>query len=395
MRILRNYSIKDMIWKNKGHEFDKYAEMILDNRKKVVACGNNSEINEFHQRVGKYLADDAYECIIDETDDVEKNMYYEDCIQKIDNAIIVCTYKERKKYEKFLNYWIQRGFVENISFFQGEVFEMVYEVYARDYISIDRIEIFLTSCCTLNCEKCISYIPYFKKQTITPLDELKADVDLLFKKVDYVKKIKLLGGEVFLYPYLIEYIDYLYKKYGNRIGSIRVGTNGTVFPSSSVLEMCKRNHVTVDISDYTEAVPNICMLEEVKKVCEDNGVSVDVKRTGEQWLDMGFPNNIPGKKSEKELREHFSKCAMFCRQFREGRYYYCCSNFAAVVANLFQENTDDYFDFHTEFTKKELLEYEIGYNRIGHTSFCNVCRGCSEEVNSLRVEVAKQITRGA
>lgn len=286
------------------------------------------------------------------------------------------------------------GFEENINLFQGEVFSKLYDVYVRNEIRLDRVEIFLTSCCTLNCEKCISYIPYFAKPKITSLQQLKDDVDLLFSKVDYVYKIKLLGGEGFLYPYLIEYVDYLYDKYKNKIGSIRIGTNGTVFPGQAILEMCERNHVTVDISDYTQAVPNICMLDDVKKICEEHGVTVDVKRTGEQWLDMGFPNNLPDKKNEEKLREHFHKCAMFCRQFSNGKYYFCCSNFAAVCAGLFPDDDNNYFDFTQNFTKRELLEFELGYSKLGHTTFCNVCMGCSEEVNQCHVPIAKQKNRG-
>ena len=201
-----------------------------------------------------------------------------------------------------MEYLKSAGFEENKNLFQGEVFRKLYDVYVLDEIRIDRIEIFLTSCCTLNCEKCISYIPYFKKPKITPLQQLKDDADLLFSKVDYVYKMKLLGGEVFLYPYLTEYINYLNDKYGDKIGSIRIGTNGTIFPGQAVLEMCERNNVTIDISDYTNAVPNICMLDDVKKICQEHGVAVDVKRTGEQWLDMGFPDHPPREKNEEELR---------------------------------------------------------------------------------------------
>lgn len=391
---MRNYSIKDLRWSNRGHELDHFAEMITDKNNQFYIYGNEHEIEEFYQRVGKYLAGNIGGCVCMQGK-VNKELYVcnEADIPDMKNTRIICTYKNREKYERLRENWDKKGYRENEKFFQGEVFEMVYEVYAKDEIKLDRIEVFLTSCCTLNCEKCISFIPYFKKPVIIPLQQLKDDADLLFSKVDYVYKMKLLGGEVLLYPYLTEYIDYLYTFYGDRIGTIRIGTNGTVFPGQAVLEMCRKDHVTVDISDYMEAVPNMCMLDEVKKICEDNGISVDVKRTGEQWLDMGFPNNLPEEKTEEELRKHFHKCAMFCRQYNAGKYYFCCSNFAAVCAGMFQEDGNDYFDLREEFTKKELLEFELGYSKKGHTTFCSVCRGCSEEANSCHVEVAKQINR--
>lgn len=376
---MRNFSIRNTIWKNKGHEFDDIADNIFLHNMCYYIYGEKDENDRLiNQMVGRNVT------VVEQIEDIAVG----------ESVIVICTFSARKKYEEACKYFVSIGFEENINLFQGEVFSKLYDVYVRNEIRLDRVEIFLTSCCTLNCEKCISYIPYFAKPKITSLQQLKDDADLLFGKVDYVYKIKLLGGEGFLYPYLIEYVDYLYDKYKNKIGSIRIGTNGTVFPGQAILEMCERNHVTVDISDYTQAVPNICMLDDVKKICEEHGVAVDVKRTGEQWLDMGFPNNLPDNKNEEKLREHFHKCAMFCRQFSNGKYYFCCSNFAAVCAGLFPDDENNYFDFTQNFTKRELLEFELGYSKLGHTTFCDVCMGCSEEVNQCHVPIARQMNRG-
>ncbi len=396
---MRNFSIHDTVWKNPGHELDYIAEKILKKDNNFYFIGKVNEILTFIQKheFGRYgmklnIIEDFHESIHFNNDEI-KFVTEKDVLEDSHRIIIHVSY-DRDLWEKTLNIWVKKGCVLNRDFFQGEVFAAVYEVYGLEKICIDRIEIFLTSLCTLNCEKCIAYIPYFKKPMITPLQQLKEDADILFQTVNYVHKLKLLGGEGFLYPFLIEYVDYLNTYYGKQIGSIRIGTNGTIFPSQGLLEMCKRNNVTVDISDYTKAVPNMCMLEEVKSVCENYGVAVDIKRTGEQWLDMGFPHNLPEQKMEEELREHFHKCAMFCRQFSNGKYYFCCSNFAAVHATLFLEDENDYLDFRQGISKKKLLEFELGYSKMGHTTFCNVCRGCSEEANPCYVEVAKQMKRG-
>ena len=375
---MRNYSVKNTMWENKGHEFDKVAENIFSLDMRYYIYGDESENNKLLEQVK-----DRELIVAERIEEIEAKEF----------IIVICTFLDRQKYNQTVEYLKSAGFEENKNLFQGEVFRKLYDVYVLDEIRIDRIEIFLNSCCTLNCEKCISYIPYFKKPKITPLQQLKDDADLLFSKVDYVYKMKLLGGEVFLYPYLTEYINYLNDKYGDKIGSIRIGTNGTIFPGQAVLEMCERNNVTIDISDYTNAVPNICMLDDVKKICQEHGVAVDVKRTGEQWLDMGFPDHPPREKNEEELREHFFKCAMFCRQFSNGKYYFCCSNFDAVCVGLFPDDENNYFDFRQEFTKRELLEFELGYSMLGHTTFCSVCNGGSIEANQCNVPVAKQKNR--
>lgn len=400
---MRNYSIRKTIKNNAGHELDKYADFMLRKQNHFYVIGSENEFNSFYNRTGRFLKEDEY-CLLGFLNkDVQKQsrggdsvfldvpIVEEAIIYADKQAVIICIARERKEYENLKNIFEEKGFIENQTFFQGEIFSMIYDVYVRDIIRIDRVEVFLTSCCTLNCEKCISYIPYFKNTHHTSLEQLKSDADILFKNVDYIYKLKLLGGEGFLYPHLIEYIDYVYDNYGGKIGTIRIGTNGTIFPKTEIMEMCKRNHVTIDISDYRIAVPDKCKLEEVKNYCLENGVAVDIKRTGEQWLDMGFPDNIPEFEGEEQIKVHFQKCAMFCRQFAKGKLYFCCSNFAAVAAGLFPDNDNDYFDFNRQFSKKELLEFELGYSTLGHTTFCGVCGGCSEEANSCRVEVAKQV----
>lgn len=379
---MRNYSIHNTVWKNKGHELDALAEKMLNADMKWILVGNQNEKDEFQRRTNCELN------VLDEEvlEDIED-------IGKITDIGIICVNKDRVLYEKTREEWTRAGIKENDRFFQGEVFQMVFDVYKHRQIRIDRIEIFMTSNCTLNCEKCVAYIPYFKHRVVTPFETLKQDIDLLFGKVDYVFKLKLLGGECFLHPDLIAYVDYIYSNYHEQIGSIRIGTNGTIMPSDEIVSMCKRNEVIVDISDYSRAVPKLNKLEAVKKKMLNSGVMVDIKRTGEQWLDMGFPDSRSKIEDEDELKLHFEKCAMFCRQFADGKLFYCCSNCAAVKAGLYELNENDYFDFKEDFTAKELLEYELGYSSLGHTSFCSVCQGGSDEANSHHVEVARQVEK--
>ncbi len=381
---MRNYSMHDLVWKNRGHELDALAEKMLDTGTKWILIGNPKEKEEFIRRTQDRPP------VLDAAGSVKEAL---DLVREAGRSVI-CLYKDRASYETCRDEFERAGIRENDRFFQGEVFQMVYDVYRYGRIKLDRVEIFMTSRCTLNCEKCVAYIPYFKDRVVTPLESLKQDIDLLFGKVDYVFKLKLLGGECFLHPDLIEYVDYIYEHYHEQIGSIRIGTNGTILPSDEIAAMCLRDEVTVDISDYSRAVPALNKLEAVREKLEAEGVRTDIKRTGEEWLDMGFP--VVGSKLEDEtrLRAHFEKCAMFCRQFADGRFFYCCSNCSAVKAGLYELKEDDYFDFRRDFDPKELLEYELGYSRLGHTSFCSVCQGGSDEANPYHVEIARQMCRG-
>lgn len=393
---MRNFSIKKTKWLNPGHELDYIASIITRKENRVYIVGTEKEINSFWEISGKNIKTIIQGYILTENNDAINSINNIPVIKDTDiindiYSIIVCVSQNRNNYEATMNLFSNYGFEENRQFFQGEVFSQVYDVYVNDYLSIDRVEIFVTSKCSLQCEKCIAYIPYFTKPEHEPIEMLKADADLLFSKVDCVRKYKILGGEAFLYPNIIEYVDYVFEKYRNRIGSIRVGTNGTISPSKELLEMLKRNRVIVDISDYMLTLGKRSKLQEVISLCKDNGVEVEVKRTSEQWLDMGFQNNKPLNRNEDQLQKQFHKCAFYCRDFLNGKFWFCCSNFAAVRAGLFNEDKNDYLNFRRELSKKEILEYEIGYSSLGHTTFCEVCRGCSDEVNPFHVKVAKQL----
>lgn len=391
---MRNFSVYPLVLTNPGHELDDYAARLTDDANYYVTGMYGlavSFINRMSDKLGiiNYIKNDlevmdgSYPGVFSDDPGLLKDIHE-------GKARIICTERNRDGFEKSRKYWAERGAELNLQFFQDEVFEAIYNVYKSNKVILDRVEVFLTSRCTLNCEKCIAYIPYFRMKKDVDIELLKADVDVLFSKVDYVRKLKLLGGEGFLYPNLMDYLEYVYDKYSDKIGTIRIGTNGTVIPKEEVLKVCKKCGVIADISDYSHAVPGVCKLEETRKKLESYGIATEIKRTGEQWLDMGFPNDIPDKRSEEENRDHFRKCAMFCRQFSRGKLYFCCSNFAAVEVGLFSADENDYFDFDRTFSKKELLEFELGYSPIGHTTFCKVCRGCSEEANDMHVEVAKQ-----
>lgn len=382
---MRNFSMKNMVWRNPGHELDNVADNITDD-KKIVLVGLDKEVKSFVEKNKNIplttMVLNEYEQLPSELKQFEgyENQY-----------IIVSATTDRGSFEAVKRICGDYNYKLNTNFFQGEVFSAIWHVYKCNKVYIDRIEIFLTPCCTLKCEKCIAFIPYFKDKEPTSLQALKKDADLLFAKADYVRKLKLLGGEGFLYPYLVEYIDYLYEKYADKIGEVRIGTNGTIKPKEDVLECCRKHNVIIDISDYTNAVPNLCKLEEMTDFFKEQRIAYDIKRVGEQWLDMGFPCVKNVKNDDKELHEHFYKCAMFCRDFYDGKLFFCCSNFAAVRAGLFPANENDYLDFSQEFDKRVLLEYELGYSKLGYTTFCKECNGCSEEVNQRHVPVAEQL----
>lgn len=305
--------------------------------------------------------------------------------------MIVCTDYQYNDYCKSKQLLLEHGFIENVNFFQIDIFKILYPLIKFNKLCLDRVEIFTTSFCSLNCKNCIAYIPYFIQRSHTPLDILINDMHLLFSKVDLVRKLKILGGEGLMYPWLTEYIHELFINYSQNVSKVCIGTNGTIIPSQKILDVCRKYGVTFDVSDYAQAVPGKSKMNELFKILEKNDIKYEIKRSGEYWLDVGFPVKPAHFNPVNDVREHFKKCAMFCRDFYDGKLWFCCNNFAAVKANLFPENDNDYIDFRKPITKQMIAEFELGFSKFGHTSFCTVCGGCSFESNPHKVPVAIQV----
>ena len=75
------------------------------------------------------------------------------------------------------------------------------------------------------------FTTYYKTPITYTFEQLKKNVDLLFKRIDYIFAIGILGGEAFLNKDLVKFLDYLYKEYREKFGSVCITTNGVVFPS--------------------------------------------------------------------------------------------------------------------------------------------------------------------
>lgn len=380
---MRNFSLSSTKWKKPGYELDAIASHCIQPQIRFFLLGDSHETKQFYAEFH-----DSIDLTFVSTKQIQK---------KSSNIYIICCSK-RDDYEKQRDQLSKKGLIENQDFFHGEFLAPIIHLYMNNKLILDRVEIFLTSCCTLNCEKCIAYIPFFQTKYHEPLEKLKRDIDILInhkdgiaQHVDYIRKLKLLGGESLLYPYLPEYIAYIRKTYPRNIGQIRIGTNGTILPSPEIIACAREYDVIFDISDYGPAVNDKCRIHEVADILMPHDITYEIKRTGESWFDTGIPNNPLDLTSEEEISVHFHKCAMFCRNFHDGKLFFCCNNFAAVKSGLHPENSNDYLDFHDPINKQKILEYEIGFSTLGYTTLCSKCRGCSVEANQTFVSVAKQI----
>ena len=114
-------------------------------------------------------------------------------------------------YQDICSQLAKEGLAENIDFVMYQQFVTEWYYKYQNQINVLKTDISLTSRCTLNCEHCMQFLPYWKndRRKENALENIKADLDIYFKCVDYVLDFDIVGGEPFLYSRIDELIEYI------------------------------------------------------------------------------------------------------------------------------------------------------------------------------------------
>lgn len=117
-----------------------------------------------------------------------------------------------------------------------------------------RTALCVTQHCTLNCELCLVFIPYFDKPQNVTLNEAKLIFKEYFSIVDTVDIFTVTGGEPLLNPDLISIFQELLLYSKQIVKSIDFVTNGTLQIPEDLLRLFadNQNKIRVIISDYGE-----------------------------------------------------------------------------------------------------------------------------------------------
>ena len=245
----------------------------------------------------------------------------------------------------------------------------------------------ITSRCTLRCKNCNLFISHAPVQCDIDLKRLKKNFDIFFENVDYVYEYTLLGGEPLLHKNIAEIISYLGDRYGKRIGRINLISNGTVIPSNDVIDILKKYHVTIHISDYTCSVDYKEILTKLQKKFLANDIEFYVIPNN-TWKDVVYPRE--GFQTDNP-RRHMLLCGHSTHSVADGRLYWCDPAFAAECFMGFVSKEDDSLDM--EANKRNYSKYEATLNIIkyllgdvnarGYMSICEKCAGVGSDNNKI------------
>lgn len=374
-----------MKWIHKGHEFDRYWNEIRDIRSVYLFGAGLSG------KSVKHLLQDKVELLgfIDNDKNKQGSMVEALPVFGIDavacdrhTAVIVTTSPET------VNTILDDLKKKEITAYDMHVFIPVYFMYSQDKLVLTSLSYLPATVCNLRCKHCLNFAPYLKEQTFRDIEHLKADITLLFSKIDHILLFHISGGEPLLYPQIGEFMSYIGRKYRGQICRLELTTNGTILPPEDVCRILKKYEIGVVLDDYRDALPKYRdIFVSICKRFEKYGISYRIQKA-ESWIALN-PAQPPKNLIEKEAQTHFNLCGVPWQEYREGYFYLCNYSAYAAVAGLYRIKENERFSIKNDFHKKELMEFRLGYSEKGYVDFCRQCDGYFN--NPYHVRPAEQM----
>lgn len=307
---------------------------------------------------------------------VATSSYAYDSIKKGLNEIGLKEFKDYCRLEDFLPEW--------------------YWKYKKE-VCLSQVFSSITSRCTFNCKYCNMLMPYYKRHYEYTEEDIIADMELLFQRVDYLVSYFVIGGEPLLNKNLGKILEKVNEKFSNKIGYIQVISNGSIVPDQDLIKVIKKCDVKVRLSDYTHVIPYDAKLQKVKNVLEENRIEYSMS-IYETWMDLGFPEKVnPIGKTVKDVRSHMLQCSPGCHILSDKKFFYCGVVFSAEKCGLYHLSEGDFVDLQYSegdllADKERIMKYCLGSIDKGYISICNICRGSGSD-NKRVIGVAEQVNR--
>lgn len=236
----------------------------------------------------------------------------------------------------------------------------------------------VTNKCSLNCEKCAAFIPYYNYKEHVSLDKIIEPFARFLGCVDNIAELELMGGEPFLHPQLDKIIEWCDKQ--EKINAIKIVSNATVMPTERIkksIEKCKKIQLVFD--DYGE---NSIKKNELIEWALEKGIRYSIQKLS-TWYDIE-----PIKKrnqTESKLKEIFSACVWRnCVGVTNGRLFHCNVMGHLDELNMVPDFPTEYIDLTVDDVC--LREKIKNYLKKDYLEYCDYCG----MVEKREVPVAKQ-----
>lgn len=266
---------------------------------------------------------------------------------------------------------------------RNEFIDKEYEHYKnKGGMVLPYLPLYLTTRCTLNCDKCNNLMPYFKEKKSNcdiSFEFFEKSLSRILNCVQELIFCELVGGEPFLYSDLEKILNFVGSQ--SKIRQIVIVTNGTVIPNENILRLLKKYNVLVRISDYGLFEKIAKLVAELEKYDINVRILQDMK-----WND---PGDI--SKRNRTLDERFfqyNKCIFSLRcKYLTGNKLFTCARIASLDMLGIYNGDDDILLIDDTLTEEKLMDFYLNENGSG-CDYCDLCTIDSGE------EIPAAIQRG-
>lgn len=390
-----------MKWNNKGHEFEGIASL-LRAKKNMYIYGAAEIGGKLHSVIKMCQKTLNWDVVFVDRNPGKQKTGFQQCPvippenlgnlpNRSDAFVIICV---RPDFEREIrNKLIHYGFTPEHDIFTSEYFMNVllpvHMAYNLDSVFFSSISYIPATRCNLNCIGCLNFNSFIKDHKTNSMQNVRNDMDAFFGAVDFVSIFVIAGGEPFLYPNLADAIAYLGERYGNRMDSLQVVTNGTIIPDDKLCSALKKFVNCVEVSDYRQNVPlarqRVDMV--VGKLCEA-GVP-HLVATPAKWYDLAPDRTDFTGFSPEEIADHHRQCGNPWSCVVDGKLAACNYASFAATAGIQPLLAGEYIDL-TDVTisKRELIEFRLRFREKGYIEFCKRCAGyCNENTIPPAVQI--------
>ncbi|MBR3823738.1 MAG: radical SAM protein [Lachnospiraceae bacterium] len=386
-----------MKWRNKGHEYERYAECFKNRKIWIYGAGYKGAV--------LYEKLKSLNCVAGFIENNSAKKLTEGYLgEKVisfrnvkddyrDKYIVIIAAQQANALDMALH-CRKAGFIDGYTLFYSEDFLRsyfdIYALYHNEMVCAEFVSLQISSFCNLKCKGCLAFAPYDRHMKHFTIDEIRKSVDETFQNIDYINLLDLCGGEPFLSPLFPEAIKYVGQNYREKIGILRTVTNGSVVPSDELCKALVQYGVLVFLDDYQEYVP-VCAKNYNKVYCKlkDAGVNFYVNKV-DNWIDLGIETGC--KMKYEEATRMFDECDNTRVAILNSKLFACDYAAYASESKVFPESECEYLDFSVERDKAEVLEFLKGYTESGSAGMCHYCNGAIA-INKHLIGVATQIRK--
>lgn len=245
--------------------------------------------------------------------------------------------------------------------------EEILDVCLNRRTEIPFFDLNVNNVCTLKCKKCDQGMPYLNNRCLYNAKQIIDNMEKLFKYVDYVYQIGILGGEPFINKDLAEVINWC--AHSEKIGSIIVVTNGTIFPDASILASLKSKKIILGISWYP--IKDDTNRTKLIEYCIRNNIHHHIRK--DDWLDFG-DFRVPRGYDRQTMKRVFDNCFLNkCVQYNGGVLYRCTKTHLLMDQKIDMPDKYETIDVGLIKTKREMKRILKKFYSLKTLKACDYC----------------------